>query len=1016
VGWDITERKHADDQLKASLREVNDLRAALDEHAIVAMTDPQGKITYVNDKFCAISKYSREDLLGQDHRIINSGFHPTEFIRDLWTTITHGKVWHGEIKNRAKDGSFYWVDTTIVPFLSEQGKPRQYVAIRADITKRKRIEDELRASLKQVGDLETALDEHAIVAVTDPQGRITYVNDRFCAISKYSREELIGQDHRIINSGFHPAEFIRDLWMTITHGKVWHGEIKNKAKDGSFYWVDTTIVPFLNEQGKPLQYVAIRADITERKRIEDQLRSSLNEFGDLRAALDEHAIVAITDPQGRITFVNDKFCAISKYSREELIGQDHRIINSGFHPPEFIRDLWMTITHGKVWHGEMKNKAKDGTIYWVDTTIVPFLNEQGKPRQYVAIRADITERKRAEAAFRESEELFSKAFRLSPDCVVIVRSSDHTVIRANDSLCQLWGSTPEEVIGKPSLEYSTWQTEEEQHAFMQTLDEKGECLNYEAVFRMANRRLLNFNISSRMITFNGESCILSVMRDITESKLTKKALGSSELRYRRLFETAKDGILILDAETGMVVDVNPFLIEMLGFSHEQFLGKAIWELGFFKDVAANENNFAELRAKKYMRYENLPLETSDGRRIEVEFVSNVYLVNDSKVIQCNVRDVTARRKAEEARRMSEARYRTLFEYAPDGILIADSESYYVAANESISRMLGYTRDELIGLHASDIVVPTEIRHIDPASSVIKANSEYHREWKFQRKDGSTFEAEVIATQMPDGNLMGMIRDITERKTAEENIRRLNAELEERVVERTAQLEAANKELEAFSYSVSHDLRAPLRAVDGFSQAVLEDFGAQLPEEGRQHLLTIRQGAQKMGNLIDDLLTFSRLSRAPWKKQKVNCASIVRGVLNDMKFQQEGRQIDWRIGDLPECEGDSALLKQVWINLLSNASKYTRRREKAVIEIGCSLEQGENVYFVRDNGAGFDMRYSGKLFGVFQRLHRAEDYEGTGVGLAIVQRVIHRHGGRIWADAAVDRGATFYFTLDGDTKL
>src|ERR1700682_2287283 len=166
----IAERKGSDDELKASLKEVIDLKAALDEHAIVAITDPQGKITFVNDKFCAISKYSREELLGRDHRIINSGHHPKEFIRDLWTTIAQGNVWKGEIKNKAKDGSFYWVDTTIVPFLNEQGKPRQYVAIRADITERKRMEDQLRASLKQVGDLETALDEHAIVAMTDPQG------------------------------------------------------------------------------------------------------------------------------------------------------------------------------------------------------------------------------------------------------------------------------------------------------------------------------------------------------------------------------------------------------------------------------------------------------------------------------------------------------------------------------------------------------------------------------------------------------------------------------------------------------------------------------------------------------------------------------------------------------------------------------------------------------------------------------------------------------------------------------
>jgi len=262
----------------------------------------------------------------------------------------------------------------------------------------------LQKSIKEAADYKYALEESFIVAMTDQKGIINYANDNFCKISKYSREELIGQDHRIINSGFHSKEFIRNLWVTIANGKIWRGELKNKAKDGTFYWVDTTIVPFLDDKGKPYQYVASRADITARKETEEHLEKSLKEISDYKYALDESSIVAITDQKGIIKHVNINFCRISKYSADELIGQDHRIINSEYHSKEFIRNLWVTIANGKIWRGELKNRAKDNTYYWVDTTIVPFLNEQGKPYQYIAIRADITGRKLAEAENKKLNE------------------------------------------------------------------------------------------------------------------------------------------------------------------------------------------------------------------------------------------------------------------------------------------------------------------------------------------------------------------------------------------------------------------------------------------------------------------------------------------------------------------------------------------------------------------------------------------------------------------------------------
>ncbi|WML40150.1 PAS domain S-box protein [Neobacillus sp. OS1-2] len=267
------------------------------------------------------------------------------------------------------------------------------------------ISKQLAATDTNLKDIKAALDASTIVAITDRYGNISFVNDKFEEISKYQKEEIIGKNHRILNSGYHPKEFFQQLWKTIQAGQIWRGEIRNKAKDGSFYWVDTTIVPFLNKKGKPVQYIAIRSDISKRKKAEENLRETIKENVDIKFALDQSSIVAFTDARGKITSVNEKFCEISKYSREEIIGMDHRILNSGYHPKDFFKNLWKTIGEGNVWKGEIRNKAKDGTYYWVDTTIVPFLNDQAKPYQYLAIRNDITERKKTEEVLHRQDKL-----------------------------------------------------------------------------------------------------------------------------------------------------------------------------------------------------------------------------------------------------------------------------------------------------------------------------------------------------------------------------------------------------------------------------------------------------------------------------------------------------------------------------------------------------------------------------------------------------------------------------------
>jgi len=276
------------------------------------------------------------------------------------------------------------------------------------------------------------------------------------------------------------------------------------------------------------------------------------------------------------------------------------------------------------------------------------------------------------------------------------------------------------------------------------------------------------------------------------------------------------------------------------------------------------------------------------------------------------------------------------------------------------------------------------------------------------------EQQAEASFNQAGNLKGAFDEHaqgTESKLAEAKI----AELEQLLACRTAELEAVSKELENFAYSISHDLRAPLRAVNGFTRIALEDFSAHLPEEGRRHLERVRNAGERMNELIDGLLTLSQVGRRPARRQSFPTADAVQSALAQLRAEQNGRQIELQISELPACEADPALLKQVWVNLLSNAIKFTRDRSPAIIEIGSVRENGEDVFFVRDNGTGFEMQYADKLFGMFQRLHRADEFAGVGVGLAIAQRIIRRHGGRIWADAKADKGAVFYFTV-GDKDI
>jgi PAS domain S-box-containing protein len=385
--------------------------------------------------------------------------------------------------------------------------------------------------------------------------------------------------------------------------------------------------------------------------------------------------------------------------------------------------------------------------------------------------------------------------------------------------------------------------------------------------------------------------------ELRQERLTMmRDLKASESRYRRLFETAQDGILILNAETAQIVDANPFVVEMLGYSREHCVGKKLWEIGSFTDVEACKAGFLELQEKGYVRYEDLPLVTKDGKAIDVEYVSNVYLVNNQKVIQCN------------------------------------------------------------------------------------------------------------------------IRDITSRVQAETGLRTLNAELEEHVRERTTELEVLNHELETFNYAVSHDLCAPLRRTLGFVEALERGYLDKLGDEGQHVIQSIRGSAQHMNTLIDGLLRLARFSHDELRPQSVNLSALACAIESELQQSAPDRRVEFVVAEGIMAKGDEALLRIVLENLLGNAWKFTSKRTDARIELGIIRQSdGTLACFVGDNGAGFDMKYADTLFGAFQRFHKQDEFPGTGIGLASVQRIVHRHKGKIWATSTVGLGTTVYFTLETVSK-
>lgn len=460
------------------------------------------------------------------------------------------------------------------------------------------------------------------------------------------------------------------------------------------------------------------------------------------------------------------------------------------------------------------------------------------------------------------------------------------------------------------------------------------------------------------------------------------------------------GALIVVTDNGVIRAWNDGAVALYGFAADEIVGQSFIDNIVPPELAAETRRWlATAGAAGSGVYEALRVR-KDGRRLWVDIGAKVDLgANGERLLILNERDIT-RTKYQRDARVLQARFRGVLEAVPDAFVLVDSAGRIALVNSETERLFGYGRDELVGERV-ELLVPARFHSTHPQHRANYFADPQTRpmgtglQLSGRRKDGSEFPVEISLSPLSidDARLaIAAIRDVTSRKRTEEALR------------------VANAELESFTYSVSHDLRAPIRQIDGFSRILSERLGESSDPQVLHYLRRIQDGTRHMGRLVDDLLNLAHIGRQDLRPRSVSLDEVVRDVIANVQSELGTREIEWSVAALPTVECDPGLIKIVFTNLIANAVKYTQPREHARIEIGRLARNGNGGFFVRDNGVGFDMQYADKLFGVFQRLHRAEEFEGTGVGLATVQRIVHKHGGEIWADATPDGGATFSVTL------
>jgi PAS domain S-box-containing protein len=1027
--------KESEAKLIASEQMSRTLLDGIRDYAVY-MLDREGRVVGWNFGAARIEGYQAEEIIGKH---VSCFYLQSDLDRNRpWEALQHAEAtghFEGQGWRVRQDGSTFWANVVIAPLLDGNGVLRGYSKVVRDITEQKKAEDKLKshaALLDQASDA---------IIVRDLENRVVFINRAAQRMYGLSAEGASGRvSHELLQTKFPIA--LTAIEAALASDGEWAGELRHTTREGLEVVVASRWTMQRDEQGTPTAILEINRDITERKRAEEMLER-------LAAIVDssEDAIISKT-LDGTIAAWNRGAEKVFGYMASEIVGKSMRVLL----PPGRIdeeSDILARISRGEsMEHFETVRVRKDGTPIDISVTISPIRDTKGGVVGASKVARDITERKLAEEALREKERRLSESQRIAHIGSWAYDLKDpEGRFTWSDELYRLYGVSPGTFV--PTMESLLSLILIEDQPVIQkwmmacAAGEKPSDVDFRIRLPDGTVRVFSRRGELQCDSDNEPLRMVGTSQDITERRQVEAALKESEEQLLDMANGIPQLAWIAGAD-GSISWYNQRWYEFTGTTLEQMKGwgwQSVHHPDFLAKVLAGWTSALADGRPFEMEF---PLRGADG--LFRAFLTRVMPLKDSNgrvvrwfgtntdISQLKETEERLAMQAEELRLSRQAletqasMLQTVLDSMVEGLVAADESGKFILWNPAAKKIMGLGPTSVpshewsthYGLYLPDTVTPIPVGET-PLERTLRGESVTTE--MFLRRAGANLGLWLEANGSPligkDGVRRGGVlafRDITRRKTDELVIRNLNEELEDRIAKRTEQLEASNHELEAFSYSVSHDLRTPLRHIAGFSRILVKEHGPTMAAEAREHLQRIEDAVSRMGLLIDALLKMAVLRRQPLRLRRSELNPIVDEVVSMLQPECEGRDVEWRVAKLPALDCDPILMVQVFQNLLGNAMKYSRGRTRAVIAVDSIQQLGKPaIIFVRDNGAGFDMKYAEKLFGVFQRFHTDAEFEGTGVGLATVQRIIQKHGGTIWAETEPDHGATFYFALQTTSR-